>query len=168
MPPGWEYEVQYIDIYVYINSFSWDKSLIESKECYYQHPAIINNKAREKYFKNNKAINYGHEKAISFLKLLYKSSVWLKLYMLKWSQVTPPPHPEKCILPYFILILFRLLTLICLHPISMNWCIWLKFKVFHQAMHIFLHISWLVRHTVQIHAIRPRPQRKSVHFRVST
>lgn len=91
MPPGWEYEVQYIDVYVYINSFSWDKSLIESKECYYQHPAIINNKAREKYFKNNKAINYGHEKAISFLKLLYKSSVWLKLYMLKWSQVTPPP-----------------------------------------------------------------------------
>lgn len=129
------------------------------------------NKAREKYFKNNKAINYGNEKAISISKIV----IWkfgliktLTLYAkIKSSYLPPPPYnPEKCILPYFILILFRLLTLICLHPISMNWCIWLKFKVFHQAMHIFLHISWLVRHTVQIHAIRPRPQRKSVHFRV--
>lgn len=96
MPPGWEYEVQYIDIYVYINSFSWDNSLIERKECYHGllSASCDYNKAREKYFKNNKAINYGNEKAISISKIV----IWkfgliktLTLYAKIKSSYPPPP-----------------------------------------------------------------------------
>lgn len=99
MPPGWEYELQYIDIYVYINLFSWDKSLIERKECYhgyYPHPAIIIKQGKS--ILNNKAINYGNEKAISISKIV----IWkfgliktLTLYAKIKSSYTPPPIIRK-------------------------------------------------------------------------